>query len=47
MRARKEDACLLCRTKGVNEAALCDTCFALLTDAELSIAEKWLSGVGP
>jgi hypothetical protein len=46
-KAIKEDACLLCRTGGVNEAALCDACYALLNDDELRAAERWLSGVGP
>lgn len=46
-KAIKEDACLLCRTKGVNEAGLCDACYALLDDKELKLAERWLSGVGP
>jgi hypothetical protein len=46
-KAIKEDACLLCRANGVNEAALCDTCYALLNEPELSAAERWLSGVGP
>ena len=47
LKAVKEDACLLCRTKGVNEAGLCDTCYALLNDEEIRLAEKWMSGVGP
>ncbi len=46
-KAIKEDACLLCRTNKVNEAALCDTCYSLLDDEELKLAEKWLGGVGP
>ncbi len=46
-KAIREDACLLCRTRGVNEAALCDTCYALLDEEELKSAERWLSGVGP
>ena len=46
-KARRENACLLCRAKGVNEAALCDLCHALLNDEELRLAERWLAGVGP
>jgi hypothetical protein len=46
-KAIKEDACLLCRSKGVNEAALCDACYALLDEEELKLAERWLSGIGP
>jgi len=46
-KARREDSCLLCCTKRVNEAGLCDVCYALLDDEELKAAEKWLSGVGP
>lgn len=47
LKALKEDACLLCRKGGLNEAGLCDMCYALLNDNELSAAERWLSGVGP
>ena len=46
-KAVKEDACLLCRAKSVNESGLCDACYALLTEEELRTAERWLSGVGP
>lgn len=46
-KAIRENACLLCRSNGVNEAGLCDMCYALLTDEELRLAEKWLGGVGP
>lgn len=46
-KACREDACLLCRASGVNEAGVCDTCYALLNDKELTIAERWLSGIGP
>ena len=46
-KALREDACLLCRSRGVNEAGLCDTCYALLDDNELKLAERWLGGIGP
>lgn len=46
-KAIKENACLLCRAQNVNEAGLCDTCYALLDDKELKVAERWLAGVGP
>ena len=45
--ALHQDACLLCRASGVNEAGLCDLCYALLDDKELTIAERWLGGTGP
>ncbi len=41
------DACLLCRRSGVNDAALCPVCWALLSDDELKQGERWLTGVGP
>ncbi|HXH62008.1 MAG TPA: hypothetical protein VNI20_11700 [Fimbriimonadaceae bacterium] len=46
-RARREDACLLCRANGVNEAGLCDLCYTQLREPEQVLAERWLSGVGP
>lgn len=46
-KAIKEDSCLLCRAKGVNDAALCEVCYALLDEAEFKAADCWLSGVGP
>ena len=45
--ARRIDACLLCRKSGVNEAGLCQVCWALLNDDELKQGERWLTGVGP
>lgn len=45
--ARRTDTCLLCRRPRVNEAGLCDVCWALLDDDELRLAGKWLMGQGP
>ena len=47
LHAIEEDACLLCRAPGLNEAGLCDVCYALLDDREIKIAERWLGGTGP
>lgn len=47
MTARKINSCLLCRRQGVNEAGLCDVCYAMLDGEELRLALRWLSGVGP
>jgi len=46
-KARKINSCLLCRRIGVNEAGLCEVCFALLTDDEFKTASRWISGEGP
>jgi hypothetical protein len=46
-KARKMNSCLLCRRIGVNEAGLCQVCFALLNDEEIRTASRWLSGEGP
>ena len=45
--ARRINACLLCRRPGVNEAGLCDVCYALLDEECLTLAGRWLSGLGP
>jgi hypothetical protein len=45
--ARRNDSCLLCRRSGVNEAALCEVCWTLLSDQELQQGVRWISGVGP
>lgn len=45
--ARRIDACLLCRRPNVNEAALCDCCWATLSEAELEAAVKWTMGAKP
>lgn len=42
--ARRIDACLLCRDRGVNEAGLCGKCWSQLTDEEFVLAQKWLLG---
>lgn len=47
MRARRTNSCLLCRKAGVNEAGLCDSCYVMLNDEELRLAERWLGGRGP
>lgn len=46
-RARDEDSCLLCCGNHVNEAGLCEICWALLGDKELQIALKWIEGRNP
>ena len=45
--AKRIDRCLLCRRPGVNDAALCEFCWALLDEDELKQGQRWLSGVGP
>ncbi|HEY3782706.1 MAG TPA: hypothetical protein VGL56_16610 [Fimbriimonadaceae bacterium] len=45
--ARKFDSCLLCCRGNVNEAGLCQVCWALLSDEELKKGQRWLAGVGP
>lgn len=45
--ARRIDACLLCRNPRVNEAGLCESCYAMLDGEELRLATRWLAGVGP
>lgn len=45
--ARRIDACLLCRRGGVNDAALCEVCYAMLDGEEQSLATRWTSGGGP
>jgi len=44
---RKIDSCMLCRAKGVNEAGLCQICYAMLEPPELQLAERWMNGQGP
>ncbi len=46
-KARRVGRCLLCRRDEVNEAALCQVCWALLSDEELAAASRWLIGVAP
>lgn len=45
--ARRINSCLLCRRHGVNEAGLCDVCYALLDEEMIVLAGRWLSGLGP
>lgn len=45
--ARRMDKCLLCCRREVNEAGLCTYCYSTLDGAELDLATRWLSGVGP
>jgi hypothetical protein len=47
LRARRTRQCLICCASSVNEAGLCDICWAVLDEKELELAGKWLSGVGP
>jgi hypothetical protein len=47
LNARKINACLLCRRNHVNEAGLCEVCWALLSDEELALATRWTSGAMP
>lgn len=45
--AVRTDACLICKGPKVNEAGICSVCVATLTDVEIQLVEKWMSGVGP
>ena len=45
--ARSVDSCLLCRSKNVNEAALCLVCYSLLDGEELRMANRWMAGMEP
>lgn len=45
--ARKIDSCLMCKADRINEAALCQVCWALLDDDELRSAQRWTMGVAP
>lgn len=45
--ARRVNACLLCRGRGVNESGLCEVCFTMLDDEETRLAHRWLTGEGP
>ena len=45
--ARRINSCLLCRRIGVNEAGICEVCYAMLDGDELRLATLWLQGVGP
>lgn len=45
--SRRIDSCLLCRRPRVNEAALCDCCWATLDDEELRHAARWTMGIRP
>ena len=48
MTARRINKCLLCRSKGVNEAGLCEVCYALIQDPEEQrLIGRWLTGEGP
>lgn len=46
-KALAEGRCLLCKEQPINEASLCEICWALLSDKELNLASKWLRGDGP
>lgn len=45
--ARRIDRCLLCRAPHVNEAALCASCWAILDEPDISIAQEWMTGARP
>ena len=47
MTARRIDSCLLCRRARVNESGLCESCWSLLSEEELRLGLRWLSGEGP
>lgn len=47
MTARRLNQCLLCKRDGVNEAGLCNVCYALIDDEETRLANRWLTGEGP
>lgn len=46
-KAIRESSCLICCNSKINEAGLCDICWATLDDQELNIATKWVAGSGP
>ncbi|MBX3110500.1 MAG: hypothetical protein KF857_00700 [Fimbriimonadaceae bacterium] len=45
--ARRLDSCLLCRSPKVNEAGLCEGCYASLEPPDIDLAERWLAGAMP
>lgn len=45
--AVETDTCLLCCARKVNEAGLCQMCMPLVSDEELRVIERWMTGVGP
>jgi hypothetical protein len=45
--ARRLNSCMLCKRSGVNEAGICDVCYAVVNEEELALAEKWMRGTGP
>lgn len=46
--ARRINSCLLCRRIGVNEAALCEVCYALISDPEEQrLINNWMTVGGP
>lgn len=47
MEYRRLNKCMLCLRENVNEAALCSVCQSLLEPPHLSLAMRWLNGVGP
>lgn len=47
MTARRIDRCMLCKRANVNEAGICNVCYSILTDDELRLANRWMSGEGP
>lgn len=46
-KTQNERKCLLCKEKPINEAGLCEICWALLSEKELELAGKWMRGDGP
>jgi len=45
--ARRINKCMLCRRTRVNEAGLCEVCYATLEGEELNLALAWLRGTPP
>lgn len=45
--ARRVNRCLLCRRSDVNEAGVCQFCMPLLSESELRLVDRWLTGQGP
>lgn len=43
--ARAKDACLLCRSGGLNESGLCRVCFSMLDEEETALARRWTQGI--
>lgn len=45
--AIKRDRCLICCRTKVNEAGICDVCYAELSEKENELVVRWLRGAMP